>query len=76
MPLTISDKVAAVYEDVRNDKTDTNWCILGYTDEKGESLDLVSKGTNALTRKGRFRRIQKEPKKGRSILWIRSYGRW
>jgi hypothetical protein len=44
MPLTISNKVAAVYEDVRNDKTDTNWCILGYTDDKGEALDLVSQG--------------------------------
>ena len=75
MPLTISNKVAAVYEDVRNDKTDTNWCILGYTDDKGEALDLVSQGM-IFNRQGWFGRIQKEPKKGRSLLWIRSYDCW
>lgn len=40
----IDGGVAAVYEDVRNDKTDTNWLILGYADEKGEVLKVVGTG--------------------------------
>ncbi|KAJ3306488.1 hypothetical protein HDV03_005098 [Kappamyces sp. JEL0829] len=38
----------AAYEDVRNDKTETNWLILGYADEKGESLKVVKTGTGGL----------------------------
>ena len=40
----IESNVAAVYEDVRNDKTPTNWLLLGYADEKGETLKLVKTG--------------------------------
>ena len=78
MPLTVSNKVAAVYEDVRNDKTETNWAILGYTDDKGEALDIVSQGKFRvlIARYWWFGRIQKEFEKGRSILWIRSYDCW
>lgn len=40
----IESNVAAAYEDVRNDKTPTNWLLLGYADEKGETLKLVKTG--------------------------------
>jgi hypothetical protein len=40
----IDKAAAAAYEDVRNDKTETNWMILGYTDEKGENIGVTAKG--------------------------------
>jgi hypothetical protein len=45
----ISSKVGEVYEDVRNDKTETNWLILGYEDDKGESLGVCCKGMKLIT---------------------------
>lgn len=44
----IESNVAAAYEDVRNDKTATNWLLLGYADEKGETLKLVKTGKHSL----------------------------
>ena len=40
----IESNVATAYEDVRNDKTPTNWLLIGYGDEKGETLNLVKTG--------------------------------
>ncbi len=50
----ISGNVGAIYEDVRNDKTETNWLSLGYEDDKGESLVVCCKGMKLITRHGRF----------------------
>ena len=38
--------VIQAYEDVRSDKTPTNWLIVGYGDEKGETMKLVATGIN------------------------------
>ncbi|KAI9099489.1 hypothetical protein DFS34DRAFT_617729 [Phlyctochytrium arcticum] len=40
--------VAAAYDDVRNDKTDTNWLLLTYNDEKADVLTLSATGTGGL----------------------------
>jgi hypothetical protein len=40
--------VNAAYEDVRNDKSDTNWLLLAYADEKGDMLKLLATGTRGL----------------------------
>jgi hypothetical protein len=40
----IDSKVAAVYEDVRNDKTATNWLLLGYADDKETTLQVSAQG--------------------------------
>ncbi|KAJ3323959.1 hypothetical protein HDV06_000935 [Boothiomyces sp. JEL0866] len=47
MPQLESD-ISKAYEDVRNDKTNTNWLIVGYKDEKGEVLSLVGSGSGGL----------------------------
>ncbi|KAI8926659.1 hypothetical protein BC831DRAFT_455584 [Entophlyctis helioformis] len=41
--------VAAAYEDVRNDKTPTNWLLLEYVDEKTDVLKVTSTGTGGLS---------------------------
>jgi hypothetical protein len=48
--VAIDGQVASVYEDVRNDKTPTNWLLLGYTDDKETALKVVSSGTARITR--------------------------
>jgi hypothetical protein len=40
----IDSQVAAVYEDVRNDKTATNWLLLGYSDDKDTTLKVTGSG--------------------------------
>ncbi len=61
----IESNVATAYEDVRNDKTPTNWLLIGYGDEKGETLNLVKTGNFRFSepclsfRCWRTRRIQK-----------------
>ncbi|KAJ3039715.1 hypothetical protein HDV00_011947 [Rhizophlyctis rosea] len=40
--------IAGAYEDVRNDKTDTNWLLLEYTDDKSDVLRLSTTGTGGL----------------------------
>ena len=42
--MSLIGDINAAYEDVRNDKTDTNWILLGYEDEKGDGIKLVSSG--------------------------------
>jgi hypothetical protein len=44
----IDSGVSAVYEDVRSDKSETNWLLLNYTDEKGETLAVTSQGAGGL----------------------------
>ncbi|KAI8898330.1 hypothetical protein BC833DRAFT_590190 [Globomyces pollinis-pini] len=46
--VNIDASVSVAYEDVRNDKTATNWLIMGYVDEKGETLGLVGTGNGGL----------------------------
>ncbi|KAH6560595.1 hypothetical protein BASA50_001376 [Batrachochytrium salamandrivorans] len=40
--------IAAAYEDVRNDKTPTNWMLMEYADEKTDVLKVASTGTGGL----------------------------
>ncbi|KAI9006037.1 hypothetical protein BC832DRAFT_539680 [Gaertneriomyces semiglobifer] len=40
--------VAAAYEDVRNDKSPTNWLLLSYKDEKSDVLTLSGTGSGGL----------------------------
>ncbi|KND02572.1 uncharacterized protein SPPG_03029 [Spizellomyces punctatus DAOM BR117] len=40
--------VQAAYEDVRNDKTPTNWLLLNYLDDKSDVLKLAATGTGGL----------------------------
>ncbi|KAJ3287657.1 hypothetical protein HK104_008490 [Borealophlyctis nickersoniae] len=40
--------ISSAYEDVRNDKTDTNWLLLEYQDDKTDVLKLAETGTGGL----------------------------
>ncbi len=42
--MSIQGDVAAAYDDVRNDKTDTTWILLSYSDEKSDNIGIVSTG--------------------------------
>lgn len=42
----IDTAVSAAYEDVRNDKTETNWLLMSYPDEKSDVLNLVGTGAS------------------------------
>ncbi|KAI8903388.1 hypothetical protein EDD86DRAFT_215255 [Gorgonomyces haynaldii] len=46
--VSLEQNIAAAYEDVRNDKTDTNWLLLEYQDEKTDVLKLTGTGTGGL----------------------------
>jgi hypothetical protein len=60
----LDPSVSAVYEDVRSDKSETNWLLLGYADEKGELLKVVGKGKLFVeSRIWRSGRIQKKSQK-------------
>jgi len=47
--ITLDSSVKEAYEDVRNDKTDTNWATFGYADDTNggnpNQITLVSKGS-------------------------------
>eukprot|EP00842_Homolaphlyctis_polyrhiza_P003315 jgi/Hompol1/3985/HPOL_003426-RA len=45
---TLDAGVAAAYEDVRNDKTETNWLLLEYLDDKSDTLKVASTGKGGL----------------------------
>ncbi|KAJ1502192.1 hypothetical protein HMI54_008882 [Coelomomyces lativittatus] len=45
--ITSSEDIQIAYEDVRNDKTDTNWLYVTYV-EGSDSLKLCSKGSGGL----------------------------
>jgi hypothetical protein len=47
--VAIDGQVASVYEDVRNDKTPTNWLLLGYTDDKETALKVIHSGIEKVT---------------------------
>jgi len=38
-------EIRQAYDDVRDDKADTNWLLLQYTTDKGDKLALASKGS-------------------------------
>ncbi|TPX30728.1 hypothetical protein SmJEL517_g05776 [Synchytrium microbalum] len=40
--------IAAAYDDVRDDKTATNWICVQYKDDKSDSLILAGQGTGGL----------------------------
>ncbi|KAJ3742724.1 ADF-like domain-containing protein [Lentinula detonsa] len=42
-------KIAEAYEDVRSDKTDTNWLLIDYESDRSERLQLTQTGTGGLT---------------------------
>ena len=42
--MSLEGDIAAVYEDVRNDKTPTQWLLLGYSDDKSDKISLKAKG--------------------------------
>ncbi|KAG0142113.1 hypothetical protein CROQUDRAFT_662988 [Cronartium quercuum f. sp. fusiforme G11] len=41
-------EIQAAYEDVRNDKTNTNWLLLDYISERSDKLTLTAIGTDGL----------------------------
>ncbi|SCZ98511.1 BZ3500_MvSof-1268-A1-R1_Chr3-1g05432 [Microbotryum saponariae] len=43
-----SPDIAAAYEDVRNDKSETNWLLLDYEGDKSDKLNLTATGTGGL----------------------------
>ena len=43
--MSLEGDINAAYEDVRNDKTDTNWILLSYLDEKSDKIGISAKGT-------------------------------
>jgi hypothetical protein len=45
---TIESGVSAAYDDVRNDKSETNWLLLEYLDEKSDTLKLAGSGKGGL----------------------------
>ncbi|KNZ57136.1 hypothetical protein VP01_2232g4 [Puccinia sorghi] len=40
--------IQEAYDDVRNDKTETNWLLLNYESERSDKLRLASTGTGGL----------------------------
>ncbi|TPX40887.1 hypothetical protein SeMB42_g05830 [Synchytrium endobioticum] len=44
----LSPEIAVAYDDVRNDKTDTNWLCMQYQDEKSDALVLAGTGSGGL----------------------------
>ncbi|KAF7984689.1 hypothetical protein HWV62_12976 [Athelia sp. TMB] len=45
----VSDpKIQETYEDVRNDKTDTNWLLLDYETDRSDKLTVTQTGTGGL----------------------------
>ncbi|KAI0819946.1 actin depolymerizing protein [Trametes gibbosa] len=46
----VSDpKIDEAYQDVRSDKTDTNWLLLDYESDRSDKLQLTSTGSGGLT---------------------------
>ncbi|KAG8744869.1 hypothetical protein FRC10_009239 [Ceratobasidium sp. 414] len=41
-------EIAAAYEDVRSNKSETNWLVLKYESERSDKLKLVATGTGGL----------------------------
>jgi len=45
----VSDSaIAEAYEDVRDDKSETNWMLLNYESDRSDKLNVTSKGTGGL----------------------------
>jgi hypothetical protein len=42
--MSLEGDINAAYEDVRNDKTDTNWILLSYADDKSDQIGIAAKG--------------------------------
>ena len=42
--MSLQGDVAGAYENVRNDKTDANWILLSYTDEKSDKIGVSDSG--------------------------------
>ncbi|KAJ3224165.1 hypothetical protein HK099_000156 [Clydaea vesicula] len=47
--VNINSDATTAYEDVRDDKSATNWLLLGYVDDKKDDLSLVGTGSGGLT---------------------------
>ncbi|KAL2913429.1 hypothetical protein HK105_207041 [Polyrhizophydium stewartii] len=45
MSVQLDANIATAYEDVRNDKTDTNWMLMEYVDDKTDVLKVAATGT-------------------------------
>ncbi|KAH9941602.1 actin depolymerizing protein [Epithele typhae] len=41
-------KIDEAYQDVRSDKTDTNWCLIDYESDRSDKLALTSTGSGGL----------------------------
>ncbi|KAJ3388495.1 hypothetical protein HDU92_001454 [Lobulomyces angularis] len=46
--VNITSEAQNSYEDVRDDKSATNWLLLGYSDDKKDELNLVGSGSGGL----------------------------
>ncbi|KAF8609644.1 ADF-like domain-containing protein [Ceratobasidium sp. AG-I] len=42
-------EIAAAYEDVRSNKSETNWLVLKYESDRSDKLNLAATGTGGLT---------------------------
>ncbi|KAJ1918909.1 hypothetical protein IWQ60_007373 [Tieghemiomyces parasiticus] len=49
MTIAQNPEIAAAYEDVRNDKSETNWLSLEYVSDKKDELKLAKSGSGGLT---------------------------
>ncbi|KAJ9090241.1 hypothetical protein DSO57_1004492 [Entomophthora muscae] len=49
MTLIEDPKIAETYEDVRDDKTETNWMFLGFVNDKADILEVKATGTDGLS---------------------------
>ena len=62
--MSLQGDINAAYEDVRNDKSDTNWLLLSYTDDKSDQIGISAKGIfnylKLIERKRWIRRIKKQ----------------
>ncbi|ORX92109.1 actin depolymerizing protein [Basidiobolus meristosporus CBS 931.73] len=49
MSLVSDPQIESAYEDVRNDKSDTNWLLLTYAADKRDVLEVKATGTGGLS---------------------------
>lgn len=42
--MSLQGDINEAYEDVRNDKSETDWVLLSYLDDKSDQIGISSKG--------------------------------
>lgn len=46
--MSLQGDINAAYEDVRYDKSETNWILLSYVDDKSDQIAISAKGKKSL----------------------------